>query len=640
MFWKRFFRYFIPSPASLTLTWAALVVALLTSLFTSLVVITSMQAVDVLFAISFFSLPPAAFILVFAAIKEKKAGPRAGFWIAIAITMFTSILLLSIYMSIAEGTSGPVIMLCCAPVGLVPSLFGLFFLTKALPELREHLQADRVQRAAEILSARGEATYDEIALELDMPEEEIETLLTKLQKNEERGVVFHPAHKRAYTLTNLLEKHRRLQATIQARGQIRLSDLESELRAPLDLIKEWLYDLVNRGRLSGDVDWAKGVVYSLDLDHLEDRSHCPHCGGETNLVGKGMIRCGYCGVEIFIPKVKEVSQPTQKQDVQAQETPSAFFFEEPKLPPTPQTGTRFRRLRDLFKLSKNSKRLVNISIAVLPFIGLCLGVGILASIPSWGYIIWSLGLPVIAFFLIIGAFVEKRTPPRALLWGGVTIMLIVAGLQFIISLPVDSDTGFEFSIQAILIMVAPVVFLFSLPALYFGFKSWDEVSAVLQWQLEERALKLIGEKGEISFAEIAHSLQIPFGEVDNLVDKILRAGKLQGTLQSSYQRVYTAERLAQKRKAVLELVAAEGQIHLDEISTQLQAPYDLLRDWIYQLVQLHQFNGYINWDDGLLFSLVAEQIADESQCPNCGGKLGLTGDVILCQHCGSEIFRS
>ena len=642
---KRLLRYFTPSPGSLTLAWAALIITLIIGGTVAVLAITDTQ-VDILFGISLLGLPLASLILTLAALKEKKSGTRAVFWIIIALMMLISVVLFANSMK-NDGLSdeASASLLCCSPFGIIPGIIGLFFATKTLPELRNLLQIDRAQRAAEILSARGEATYSEIGTELDLSEDDVEALLTDLPQSEGLEIVLNPVHKRAETLTNLLEKHRRLQAIIQARGKIHLSELESELHAPLDLLKEWLYDLVNRGRLVGYVDWEQGMVYSLDLDHLQDRTHCPHCGGETDLVGKGIIQCLYCDVEIFIPKVKEAQYSTPQLDVDAPTESTAFSFDAPTPPPIPQTGSRFQQLRDLFKLSKKSKWLVIISTSILLFMGFCLGVSLLLSF-GWGIGILMLviGLPVVAFFLVIGAFIEKKAPQRAILWSGVTLILSLSGLLFAVSISVEPDTGNGFSLTTslttILMMVAPVVLFFSLPALYFGFKSLPQIKAVLQLQLKERALKLINEKGEISFAEIARSVQMPFDEVDNLVDKLLRSGELQGTFFSNYQRVYTAKCLAIKRKAVLETVATQGQIHLDEISKQLQAPYDLLRDWIYQLVQLHQFNGYINWDEGLLFSLVAEEIGSESQCPNCGGTLGLTGDVIQCQHCGSEIFRS
>ncbi len=639
---KRLLRYFTPSPGSLTLAWAALVIAFFSIATIALLAVTGSQE-DALLIVGFFVLPPVAIILTLAALKEKKAGTRAAFWILIALIMSIAVVLIPT--ALEDEGSASIILYCCSPLGIFPAIIGLFFLIKAFPELQKLIRLDRTQRVIEILSARGEATYGEIATELDLAESDVEALLTKLQQSEELAVVLNPAHKRVDTLTNLLEKYRRMQGMIQARGKVHLSELESELRAPLELIKEWLYDLVNRGRLSGYVNWDKGMVYSLDIDHLKDREHCPNCGGETDLVGKGIIQCEYCDVEIFTPKTKETHRSTPEQDTAAQTESTAFTFDVPTPPPAQPTETHLQRLWKLIKPSKKAFWPVILSISILFIVGLCFGMLALTSLRfTMGILILMLGLPLVAFFLTIGAFIEKRNPARALLWSGVAITLSLSGILFAISVSIDTTSGTDFnlvtSLDAILLFVAPVIFVVSLPALYFISKSVPEINAALQLQVKERTLELINTKGEVSFVEIARSVQMPFDKVDNLVDKLLRSGELQGTFFSNYQRVYTAKCLARKRKSVLEMVATQGQIHLDDIGNQLQAPYDLLRDWIYQLVQLHQFNGYINWDEGMLFSLVAEEIGSDSQCPNCGGILGLTGDVIQCQHCGSEIFRS
>lgn len=51
------------------------------------------------------------------------------------------------------------------------------------------------------------------------------------------------------------------------------------------------------------------------------------------------------------------------------------------------------------------------------------------------------------------------------------------------------------------------------------------------------------------------------------------------------------------------------------------------------------FSGYINWDEGILYSAEAAALREAGRCPNCGGALALAGrGVIRCPHCGTEIF--
>ena len=94
----------------------------------------------------------------------------------------------------------------------------------------------------------------------------------------------------------------------------------------------------------------------------------------------------------------------------------------------------------------------------------------------------------------------------------------------------------------------------------------------------------------------------------------------------------------EKERKLLGMVQAQGQVAVSDAALELDASRDQVKEWIYDLVHKGLFAGYINWDDGLLYSRDAAQLRGD-KCPNCSGELELAGKgVVECPYCGAEIF--
>lgn len=94
----------------------------------------------------------------------------------------------------------------------------------------------------------------------------------------------------------------------------------------------------------------------------------------------------------------------------------------------------------------------------------------------------------------------------------------------------------------------------------------------------------------------------------------------------------------EKEKRVLNMVLTQGQVRVAEAALELNVTRDQMKEWIYDLVGKGLFTGYINWDEGILYSRQASELGS-NKCPNCGGKLELAGKgVVGCPYCGTEIF--
>jgi DNA-directed RNA polymerase subunit RPC12/RpoP len=93
-----------------------------------------------------------------------------------------------------------------------------------------------------------------------------------------------------------------------------------------------------------------------------------------------------------------------------------------------------------------------------------------------------------------------------------------------------------------------------------------------------------------------------------------------------------------KQRRVLNIVLTQGQIPIAALALEMDATRDQVKDWLYDLVGKGLFSGYVNWDEGVLYSRQASQLKGD-RCPNCGGEVKLAGKgVVTCPYCGSDIF--
>lgn len=95
----------------------------------------------------------------------------------------------------------------------------------------------------------------------------------------------------------------------------------------------------------------------------------------------------------------------------------------------------------------------------------------------------------------------------------------------------------------------------------------------------------------------------------------------------------------QELRKIIDMVKARGQVPLSDVVLELKSTRGEVQDQIYSLVGMGLFSGYINWDEGVLYSEQASSLRDLDRCKNCGGELKLVGKgVVTCPYCGTEYF--
>ena len=92
-------------------------------------------------------------------------------------------------------------------------------------------------------------------------------------------------------------------------------------------------------------------------------------------------------------------------------------------------------------------------------------------------------------------------------------------------------------------------------------------------------------------------------------------------------------------RKILDVVKSRGQLQVSELVIELASTRQEVQDQIHSLVGMGLFSGYINWDEGTLFSEEASQIRDLKRCKVCGGEVEFAGKgVVACPYCGTEYF--
>jgi hypothetical protein len=96
---------------------------------------------------------------------------------------------------------------------------------------------------------------------------------------------------------------------------------------------------------------------------------------------------------------------------------------------------------------------------------------------------------------------------------------------------------------------------------------------------------------------------------------------------------------ANRQRQLLSIVKSRGQVDIGDLAIEMGATKNEIHDMIHELVGMGLYSGYINWNEGTLYSKQADSLRSITQCYHCGGKLELAGKgVVACPYCGTEYY--
>ena len=97
--------------------------------------------------------------------------------------------------------------------------------------------------------------------------------------------------------------------------------------------------------------------------------------------------------------------------------------------------------------------------------------------------------------------------------------------------------------------------------------------------------------------------------------------------------------IIRQQRQLMDILSSRGQVEVHDMALEMNVNVDSVKSMVHQLVGLQVFSGYINWDDGVLFSSEASKLRDLKECEKCGAPIELVGKgVVACKACGTEYF--
>lgn len=97
-----------------------------------------------------------------------------------------------------------------------------------------------------------------------------------------------------------IAKQKKILNMVLTQGKVTLSEVALELNVPLEQVEDMVRDLVGKNLFSGAINWQDGVLHSKQASQMKADRKCPNCGGQVELAGKGVVKCPFCGSEVFL----------------------------------------------------------------------------------------------------------------------------------------------------------------------------------------------------------------------------------------------------------------------------------------------------------------------------------------------------
>jgi len=285
-------------------------------------------------------------------------------------------------------------------------------------------------------------------------------------------------------------------------------------------------------------------------------------------------------------------------------------------------------------------------ISVLGVFAMLLGglLSILIGLDSVGETLYmtAMGLGLFALFPLILALglagaIEDKAGAKAALFGAGTAVALPLMLAVTVGMLSDVDAGA--AIGGGVCCSAPLFIAMLIPALIYGFQAPAAMREAARRERAQAMAGLLEEQGELNLERHARQRGLSPEQTRDAAE-LLRDDPRSGVMMDpSGELLFLRAAFDEKRARLGSLLKLQGRLTIAAAARELRISEEKVRELVHALVQAGEFDGYADWEAGVLTSSDAGKIGEAARCESCGGRMGLAGKGLLkCDRCGAEIY--
>jgi len=247
---------------------------------------------------------------------------------------------------------------------------------------------------------------------------------------------------------------------------------------------------------------------------------------------------------------------------------------------------------------------------------------------------------IFPFILALGlaGAVEDKAGAKAALFG----VGAAAALPLMIAVSfgmTGQDNGVGSAIGGGVCCSAPMFLGMLIPAILYGFQAPAAMKEAARQQRADAMAALLDEEGEVNLDHFASQHGADPRAIRDAAEALRDRSDGAVMLDPAGKLLFKRSAFNERKARLASLIKLRGRLRITDAASELRVSEEKVRELVHALVQEDAFDGYADWEAGVLSSRDARNLGAAARCESCGGRMGLAGKGLLkCDRCGAEIY--